>query len=148
MASFLSAAEKAEMSAQFDNLHDTFGRNVVIYRDPQRVDIVTSDDYISAYRDYRQGSNFTFDTVPVTGQFMMRIKWLDPRDEDLIPGLENPLPGQVCRLKMKKEAYDFLNGSQSFYVDNVACEMVGVPRFHGLFDINFYTIYAKRRDMQ
>lgn len=148
MPSFLSEAEKLEMSSQFDNLHETFGRNVIIYRDPERIDIITTDDYISAYRDYRQGDNFNYDTVPVTGQFIMRVKWLDSKDADMIPGLENRLPGQVCRLKMKKEAYDFLNGSQSFYVDNIACEILGVPRFHGLFGINFYTVYVKRRDMQ
>jgi hypothetical protein len=148
MPSFLSAAEKAEMSQQFDNLHETFGRNVVIYRDPERTDIVTNDDYISAYRDYRQGNNFTFDTVPVTGQFMMRIKWLDAKDEDFIPGIDNPLPGQICRLKMKKDAYEFLNGSQSFYVDNIPCEIVGAPKLHGLFDVKFYTVYVKRREMQ
>lgn len=148
MPSFLSAAEKAEMSQQFNNLHETFGRNVVIYRDPERTDIITNDDYISAYRDYRQGSNFTFNTVPVTGQFLMRIKWLDPRDEEFIPGIDNPLPGQVCRLKMKKDAYDFLNGSQSFYVDNIPCELIGVPKLHGLFNVDFYTVYVKRREMQ
>jgi hypothetical protein len=148
MPSFLSAAEKAEMSSQFNNLHETFGRNVVIYRDPERVDVVTNDDYISSYRNYRQADNFNFDTVPVTGQFLMRIKWLNGQEEELIPGIENPLPGQVCRLKMKQDAYEFLNGSQSFYVDNIACEIVGVPRLHGLFDVQYYTIYAKRRDMQ
>ena len=147
MPSFLSAAEKAEMSMQFNNLHDTFSRDVVIYKTPERVDIVTNDDYISAYRGYRQGANLQYDTVPVSGIFPMRIMWLDPRKEENLP-IENPIPGQVCRLKMKKNAYDFLSGSQSFYVDNVACEMVGVPKFHGLFDIDFYTVYAKRRDMQ
>lgn len=147
MPSFLSAAEKAEMSSQFDNLHDTFGRNVVIYKAPERIDIITSDDYISAYRGYRQGANLQYDTIPVSGTFLMRVQWLDPRKEENLP-IENMVPGQVCRLKMKKNAYDFLSGNQSFYVDGIACEMVGVPRFHGLFNVDFYTVYAKRREMQ
>lgn len=147
MASFLSAAEKAEMSAQFDNLHDTFGRNVVIYKSPERVDIISNDDYISAYRSYRQGANLQYDTIPVSGAFLMRIQWLNPRKEERLP-IENPIPGQLCRLKMKKDAYDFFSGYQSFYVDGLPCETVGVPRFHGLFDVDFYTVYAKRRDMQ
>lgn len=147
MPSFLSAAEKAEMSQQFNNLHDTFGRSVVIYRDPERTDIVSTDDYISAYRNYRQADNLQFNLTPVTGQFLMRIQWLDPRKEERIP-LESPLPGQVCRLKMKQDAFDFLNGCQSFYVDNIPCEKIGFDKPHGLFNVDFYTIYAKRRDMQ
>lgn len=147
MPSFLSAAEKAEMSSQFDNLHETFGRNVVIYKTAERVDIITNDDYISAYRNYRQGASLQYDTIPVSGTFLMRVQWLDPRKEENLP-IENMVPGQVCRLKMKKNAYDFLSGNQSFYVDNVACEMIGVPRFHGLFNVDFYTVYAKRREMQ
>lgn len=135
------------MSAQFDNLHDTFGRNVVIYRDPQRVDIITNDDYISAYRNYRQANNLEFNSIPVTGQFLMRIQWIDPRKEERVP-FEITVPGQVCRLKMKKDAYDFLNGCQSFYVDDIPCEMVGSAKPHGLFNVDFYTIYAKRREMQ
>jgi len=147
MPSFLSAAEKAEMSSQFNNLHDTFGRNVIIYKMPERIDIISNDDYISAYRGYKQGANLQYDTAPVSGTFLMRIQWLDSSKEENLP-IENPLPGQLCRLKMKKDAYDFLSGYQSFYVDDLSCEIVGVPKPHGLFDINFYTIYAKRRDMQ
>lgn len=147
MPSYLSNLEKAELSNELNNLHETFSRNVIIYKSPERVDILSNDDYISAYRDYRQAVNLQYNTVPVSGQFLMRIKWLDPRKEENIP-IENPLPGQVCRLKMKKDAYDFLSGYQSFYVDDISCEMVGVPRLHGLFNIDFYTVYVKRRDMQ
>jgi len=147
MPSFLSIAEKAEMSQQFNNLHDTLGRNVVIYKNPKRIDIVSNDNYISAYRDYRQGENLQFDVVPVSGTFLMRIQWLDPRKEEKIP-IESPLPGQVCRLKMKQDAFDFLNDCQSFYVDGISCEKIGFDKPHGLFNIDFYTIYAKRREMQ
>lgn len=147
MPSFLSEAEKAQLSSEFNNLHETFGRNVIIYKTPERVDIITNEDYISAYRGYRQGNNLQYDTVPVSGTFLMRIKWLDPRSEESLP-IENVVAGQLCRLKMQKDAYNFLSGCQSFYVDDIACETVGVPRLHGLFNVNFYTVYAKRREMQ
>jgi len=55
MASFLSPAEKAEMSQQFNNLHDTFGRNVIIYKESKKVNIFTNEDYISIYRNKNQG---------------------------------------------------------------------------------------------
>ncbi len=149
MSSFISAAEKAEMSAQFQNLHETFGRNVVIYKDPKRVDIISSDDYISIYRDYRQGDNLQFELEPVSGIFLMRIQWQNAKKEyDDYKILETPIPDQMCRLKMKPDAFDFLKEHKSFYVDGIACEKVGFDKPHGLFNVDFYTIYAKRREMQ
>lgn len=146
MASFLSAAERAEISSQFDNLHDTFGRNVVIYKESKKVNIFTNEDYISAYRNTNQGENFTFSYETVSGNYPMRIKWLDPNEEKNIP-MEIDFPNQVCRLKMKKDAFDFLSGQQSLFIDGIPCEMIAGYKPHGIVDINFYTVFAKRRDM-
>lgn len=147
MASFLSAVEKAEMSQQFDNLHDTFSRNVVIYKESKKVNIFTNEDYISIYRNINQGDNFTFSYEAISGIFSMRIKWLKPDEEKNMP-IEVDTPNQVCRLKMKKDAFDFLSGHQSVFVDGISCELIAGYRPHGLFDVDFYTLYAKRRDMQ
>lgn len=146
MSSLISDAEKASWSAEFADLHDTFGRDVVIYKQPDRVDVVTNNDFIYAYRGSQQGSNFQFDTVPVSGTFKMRIKWINASKEEDFP-TDLHLPGQICRLKMTPEAYNFLSGFQSFYVDGVSCETVGSPQRHGLFDVDFYTLYAKIRTM-
>jgi len=147
MASFLSAAERAEISSQFDNLHDTFGRNVVVYKESKKVNIFTNEDYISAYRNSNQGENFTFSYEAVSGSFNMRIKWLEPNEEKNAP-VEIDMPNQICRLKMKKDAFDFLSGQQSLFIDGIPCEMIAGYKPHGIVDINFYTVFAKRRDMQ
>jgi hypothetical protein len=147
MPSFVTDAEKLAWSSEFDNLHQTFARDVVIYRNPQRVDVVTTNDYIYAYRDFKQGQNMQYNTIPVSGTFGMRIQWLDPKNEKNLP-IDIKVPGEACRLKMKKDAYDFLSGCQSFYIDGVSCEIVGAPKMHGLFNVDFYTLYVRRRDMQ
>lgn len=147
MPSFLSAAEKAEISQQFNNLHDTFSRNVIIYKESKKINIFTNEDYISVYRESRQGENFTFSYETVSGSFPMRIKWLEPNEEKNIP-VEIDMPNQICRLKMKKDAFSFLSGQQSLFIDGISCEMIAGYKPHGMFDIDFYTIFAKRRDMQ
>lgn len=147
MPSFLSEAEKAELSEQFFNLHDTFARNVFIFKESKKINIFTNEDYISAYRNTNQGENFTFSYETVSGVFSMRIKWLEPNEEKNMP-IEIDFPNQVCRLKMKKDAFDFLSGHQSLFVDNIPCELVAGYKPHGLFNIDFYTVYAKRRDME
>jgi hypothetical protein len=147
MPSFLSEAEKAEMSLQFNNLHDTFGRNVIIYKESKKVNIFSNENYISIYRNTSQGENFSFSYETVSGTFSMRIKWLDPNEDKNLP-IEVDFPSQVCRLKMKKDAFDFLSGNQSLFIDNVSCEVIKGYKPHGLFNIDFYTIYAKRKDTE
>jgi len=147
MPSFLSEAERAEMSQQFFNLHDTFGRNVYVFRESKKVNVFTNENYISVYRNTNQGENFTFSYETVSGMFPMRVKWLKPNEEKDIP-IEIDVPDQICRLKMKKDAFDFLSGYKTLYIDGISCELVGGYRPHGLFDIDFYTVYAKRRDME
>lgn len=147
MPSFLSEAEKAEMSQQFFNLHDTFGRNVYIFKESKKINIFTNENYISAYRNTAQGENFTFSHETVSGEFSMRIKWLNPDEQKNIP-VEIDMADQVCRLKMKKDAFDFLSGHNSIFVDNISCDIIPGYKPHGLFNVDFYTVYAKRRDMQ
>lgn len=144
MASFLSAEEKAEMSMQFNDLHDTFARNVVVYKTPKINNIATTEDYISIYRNMNQGANLEFSYEAVSGIFPMRINWIKPNEEKNIP-VETDVPSQICRLKMRKDAFDFLSGYQSVYVDGVPCELIQGYKPHGLFGIDFYTIYVKRR---
>lgn len=147
MASFLSEAEKIEMASQFDNLHDTFAGNVVIYKTPKINNIVTNNDYISIYRNAGQGENLTFSYETVSGVFPMRVNWINPNEEKNIP-TEIDMPNQICRLKMRKDAFDFLSGYQSVFVDGVACELIPGYKPHGLFGVDFYTIYVKRRGME
>ena len=147
MPSFLSEQEKADISAQFNNLHDTFARDVIIYKESKKVNIFTNEDYISVYRDSQQGDNFNFSYEAVSGSFPMRIKWLNPDEEKNVP-IEIDIPNQVCRLKMKKDAFNFLSGLQSLFIDGIPCEMIAGYKPHGIIDIDFYTIFAKRRDMQ
>ena len=132
---------------QFNNLHDTFGRDVTIYKTSKKIEIATTQDYISVYRNNYQGDNFKYQYEAVSGVFPMRVNWISPKEERDVP-FDIDAPNQVCRLKMKKDAFDFLSGYQSLFIDGVSCELMPGFRPHGLFNVDFYTVYAKRRDMQ
>lgn len=147
MASLLSIEENEELSSTFQSLHDTFARDVVVYKTPEKVSIVTNDDFISIYRGARQGQNYDFSSQEVSGVFPMRIRWVDPKEEKNFP-TDSDMSKQVCRMKMRKDAFDFLRGSQSIFIDEVSCEIIAGYKPHGLINIDFYTLYAKRRDMQ
>ena len=150
MSSLVSDADKLAWAAEFGALADTFGRQCIIYKEPERVDIVTTDDYLSTYRNAHQGVNYTFDTTPISGSFQMRVQWINANQEinTFRFPIDSHVPLMVCKLKMDKDAYAFMADQQSFYVDGISCELVGAAQPHGLFGVDYYTVYARKRDMQ
>jgi hypothetical protein len=145
MSSLISDSDKLEYSSVFGDIHDTFSREVVVFKQDERVDIVTNDEFLAAY-SFDDQSAVTYSSAPVSGIFKMRIKWLDAKDEDA-KFLDSDNPSSVVRLKMTREACHFIMPSQSIYVDGEDCEVIGSPKMHGLFAIDYYTVYAKKRNI-
>lgn len=148
MASLVSDAEKASWSSEFTNIHDTFARPVTMYKVANRVNIATTDEFQSIYRASVQGPNFDFATQPVEGIFDVRVKWLDPFKEANWSEISPKLAGNICRLKIKEDALEFLRDAQPVYVDGRACEIVGVTKPHGLFNIDFYTVFLREKELE
>lgn len=50
MAGFLSESQKNEVKAIVDKIHETFAREIIVYKKGQRVSISTSSGYNSIYK--------------------------------------------------------------------------------------------------
>jgi hypothetical protein len=149
MASLVSDQEKADWAGEFKNIHDTFARSVVVYKSPDRIDVVVNNnDFIPMYRKSKQGAGLSYDLTPVSGEFKMRVKWLNPDKEGANLPIDVIYPGHICRLKMEKEAFDFVSDCKTVFVDGYSCEVIGAFTPKGLFGIDFYTLYVQRRDMK
>jgi hypothetical protein len=148
MQNFFTAEQKASYEDAFESLHESFGRDVTIIKESKRVIINTSDsEYNYFYSDDSQ-SSIEEAFVPVSGVFKMRVMWQDPSKEVLSAenGMDTVRPkihDNLCRLKMRKEAYDFINGYKQFVVDEKKCDWVGFSKPHGIISPQFYTIILK-----
>lgn len=148
MQNFFSPEQKASYEDAFESIHESFGRDVLIVKDSKRVVVTqTKDEFNYFYSDYHQDSLQEV-TVPVSGIFKMRIKWDDPNNELFFdnPGMDVIRPkihANLCRLKMRKDAFDFLIGFKQFIVDEKRCEWVGFSKPHGIISNNFYTVMLK-----
>jgi hypothetical protein len=148
MQNFFTPEQKASYEDAFESLHESFGRDVTIIKESKRVIINTSDsEYNYFYSDDSQSSiEETF--VPVSGVFKMRVMWQDPSKEVLsaengMDAVRPKIHDNLCRLKMRKEAYDFINGYKQFVVDEKKCDWVGFSKPHGIISPQFYTIILK-----
>jgi hypothetical protein len=148
MQNFFTPEQKAGYEDAFESLHESFGRDVTIIKESKRVIINTSDsEYNYFYSDDSQSSiEETF--IPVSGVFKMRVMWQDPSKEVLsaengMDAVRPKIHDNLCRLKMRKEAYAFIDGYKQFIVDEKKCDWVGFSKPHGIISPQFYTIILK-----
>ena len=144
---FFSEPQVSEYSAVFDSIHESFGRDVLITKSPRRVTIQEVDEnYNYFYNSSDQKKSVSEILEPVSGVFKMRIQWQDPKEEAQgfqISDIRPKIHANICRLKMKKDAVDFIDGCKSIVVDGKNCEQVGFYKPHGIINVSFYTVFVR-----
>jgi hypothetical protein len=146
MSNLLSDAEKQEFSSALVDLHDTFKRKIVIYKTPTVTNIVTSGDYNYVFDDTQENTTTTI--TPVSGEYFARVFQTSDignlEKGQLLPNT-NILAGKTyLRLKLDEEAYRFIIDSQKFFIDGFSYNRISDESPHGLFDLQFYTVWFRR----
>jgi len=138
MASLVTESEKIAYGDVFNDIHDTFARPIIIYKIPKKVIISSNLDYNFAYHDQEAlQANY----IPVSGIFMARVSWQDPSALNGYKDIKEEVHGNIVKLKVKKDVFDFLDNAQHVEIDGRTVQFFGSSRPHGLFNIDFYTIF-------
>jgi hypothetical protein len=148
MASLLSDAEKTSLNSCFSDLHDTFARDINVFKDSQKTIITTNLAFNPIYGN--AGATTSIVNTPVSGTYKARIQYgKDFRDtyfsEDSKmksdPNLD--IPVGTVRLKVTVAAYDFIKDSKRIDLDGSRYVVDSKFRGHGLFDVQYYTLFLK-----
>jgi hypothetical protein len=144
---FFSEAQKNEYSSVFNSIHESFGRDVLVIKEPKRIILKEIDENFNYfYGPSSQKKSVEESVEEVSRVFKMRIQWQDPKPElenSRTSELRPKIHANICRLKMKKEAVDFISGCKNIIVDGKNCEQIGFNKPHGIIDVGFYTIFVK-----
>lgn len=140
MAGFISNQKKAAYGNVFNKLHDTFSRPITIWKTPERIVISSDPGYNFLYNEQE---SINVEYVPVSGVFDARILWMDPSKLSDQQEIREEIRGNVCRLKIKKDALDFLDDAEKIEIDGKIVQQFGSSKPHGLFEVDFYTLYFK-----
>ena len=143
MPSLLSDSEKIEYANIFNDIHDTFCRKITIWKTPQKVVIATDNTYNFLYSEQK---NLHIDYIPVSGTFDARVLWGDPKKLISDLDIKEKILGNVCRIKVRQDAIDFLAGASQVEIDGRKVEAIGTSRPHGLFNIDFYTVFFRESE--
>ena len=74
MAEFLSSSDRATIASHLLDLHDTFGRDIIVYKEAQKVIISTDPNYNYLYNT-AGATNQSVENVPVKKVFKARIRY-------------------------------------------------------------------------
>ena len=143
MPSFVSDAEKLLLANEFNNLHDTFARPVAAWKTPERI-VVSSDPNYNFLYNEQESIEVTY--IPVSGTFNCRIEWQDPSKLMGWPEIREEVRGNICRIKAKKDFVDFISDAEKIEIDGRPVQSLGTNRPHGLFNIDFYTLFFKESE--
>jgi hypothetical protein len=140
MSDLYTDAEKAVVAANLLHLHDTFGRDIIVYKEAQKVIISTDPNYNYLYNS--GGSTTTSVTnKPVKKTFKARIRY-DLDNKNLESNIGSNETSQV-RIKLKKEDYTYISDAKRIELDGRMFHVDSDPRAHGLFDVQFYTLFLR-----
>lgn len=139
MADLLSNSQKLAYGNVFNDIHDSFARPIIIFKIPKRTVISSNLSYNFAYDSDQQALDVTY--TPVSGIFQARISWQNPSTLNGYKEIKEEIHGNIVKLKVKKEVFDFLDNAQHVEIDGRSVQFFGSSQPHGLFGIDFYNIY-------
>lgn len=147
----ISNAERAVYRAAIDDVHDTFARDIVVWRKSAQV-LNSQDSNFDAFNDQ---SNSSISYTSSSQIFKARIKYIDRQQLEAElragdPGIGTsriPLTEsfQLVRIKVTRAARDYIEGCEKINLsdDNLDYVVYTIQRPHGVFEPTYYTYYLQ-----
>lgn len=151
MTSFIKDSQKGGLEAAFSNLHDTFGRNIAMFKNGQQITISTSQNNDFIWEGAPQ--NDQFQTVPVSGVFKARILYGKVQNRNQFnSATQGKGTDQVnieldvgdVRIKLDATGAEFIKDAARVILDGDIFNIETPKRPHGLFNPQFYDFILKR----
>lgn len=143
MTSLISDAQKSAISAVFDDIHDTFARDIIIYREKETAYVSTNTSPI--YRRPVDGDPPSREKEQYTTR--ARIKYIGVQgedDENLGAQTNLDFPYGSIRLKINQGAFELIRTAEKINVDGRLFKMDSEPARPGPFSPSYYTIVLVR----
>lgn len=150
MGSLINDSDKSKLEAVFNDIHDTFARDIKFIKDAKKVILSTDPHYNYLYNNTRgQVSSIQYKIVEAT--FKARILYIGRQTEDIFDGETNAQikvdkhVGEV-RIKVDPVGYEYLKETKRCEFDGRKFSVISDEIPHGLFEPKFYTFYLKPID--
>jgi hypothetical protein len=144
MAGFLSENQKTNIKSIIDQIHDTFAREITVFKIGQRTVISSSANYNALYR--QQSANT--ETTEVSQTFQARIKYVEMSETLLQDSQSNSsyssgqdkiiLPEGTVKIKVNLEGYEYVREAKRVELDGRRFSIKSDGKPLGMFGPQYY----------
>ena len=146
MVGLFSESDKDEIRNSFRLLHDTFGREVFIYKDAKKI-IVSSDSTFNSVYGLANNGVQSIEYEPVQQSIKARIVYSKQQNDTKFPGTSvgAELSEGEVRITVTKDDYNsFVKGAKRAEVDGEKFIFASDPRPQGMFGPDYYSFVLRR----
>lgn len=148
MASLLSVAKQQVINSVFVNLHDTFSRDIIVYKNAQKTITSQNAQFNSIYGN--AGKSTSIINQEISQTFQARIYYLDLKEEILSdsksPASKVILSNGSVKIVVDEVARDFIKEARRVEFDNKIFAINSEASPICLFDNLYYEFYLNPID--
>ena len=145
MPSLISQSRQNAVTAVFKNLHDTFTREITVYKNAKAVSISSSPSFNGIYGSRSQSESIQFQTV--SKSFKARVYFIKNEQEFLQSSGQNPSMDKIIfanglvKIIVELDGFEFLKEARKVEFDGVVYSVRSGAIPEGLFQTQFYEFY-------
>ena len=145
MSDLISSSDKQAYESVFDDIHDTFSREITIFKKAQKVFISTDNTYNALYSRVKnqKGGDKVVEEIKVKARILYSSSTARENSENEILGVD--VPDDHIRIKVNEEGYNFIRQASDVEIDGELFEIVSDASKVGLFSVKYYSILLQRR---
>jgi|TARA_B110000305_G_scaffold241261_1_gene314634 hypothetical protein len=148
MGSLIPDSDKNAIGNVFDDIHDTFSRDIVVFQRENEIFVATNGTYNALYSRIK---NEQSTRSKVTRSIIKaRILYQQEQKEMDLPGTRSQVNVQMgegsVRVKIDEAGYVLFTKASKIEIDGEIFRIVSDPSKVGPFKVKFYTIYLRRSD--
>ena len=106
MADLISDSERAALGSMFNDIFDTFKRDIVIHKEPKKIINQVNTSQIFGYGDYSEVVNYSYEPVKTT--YPAIIKYNEKQTTDFVEEINSQISIGTCSIKVKRDCRDFI----------------------------------------
>tara|TARA_R110002110_G_C13416841_1_gene714111 strand:- start:1228 stop:1668 length:441 start_codon:yes stop_codon:yes gene_type:complete len=143
MADLLSSTDKKFFSSVMGDIFDTFKREIIVHKEPQKIVANVNVDGYHGYGESSNKENVTY--IPVSESFYAMISYKDDQksDSDVSTGIE--FSKGIARIKVEQGARDYIvNGdTMKVDIDGRAFKLVTDDSLKYYFGTKYYVFFLE-----
>lgn len=147
MADLIPGSDKTAFDAVFNDIHDTFAREITIFKKEKKIFVATNSTYNALYSRLKneKGSEKTVEAIKVKARiaYAGNFEFLRANAENEIMGLD--IPADHVRIKIDATGYSLIKQATDIEIDGELFNITSDAAKSGMFSVNYFNLLLKRR---